>query len=86
MLLFGGVLLIIYTVYCFNTLHFMHDFTIIVACKLCFLFADINECADGTANCDQQCINNDGGFECQCLQGFLEDPNTKKCKGIYVCS
>ena len=46
---------------------------------------DIDECSEGTANCDQMCVNNDGGFECQCQIGFNEDPVSKMCIGECVC-
>ena len=31
---------------------------------------DIDECAEGTAQCQQTCTNNPGGYECSCRDGF----------------
>jgi hypothetical protein len=31
---------------------------------------DVDECAEGTASCDQICINEPGSFTCQCREGF----------------
>lgn len=40
---------------------------------------DVNECAEGTAHCEQQCINNDPRrsgvpFSCACNLGFSLNP------------
>ena len=31
---------------------------------------DIDECAEGTAACDQGCNNTQGGYQCTCKPGF----------------
>ena len=31
---------------------------------------DVDECAEGTAACDQTCTNTQGGYECSCKPGF----------------
>ena len=31
---------------------------------------DIDECALGTDNCHQRCINTEGSFVCACSRGF----------------
>lgn len=31
---------------------------------------DIDECADGSALCDQVCVNEAGGFRCECNPGY----------------
>ena len=31
---------------------------------------DIDECAEGTAHCDQQCVNTEGSYRCECNDGF----------------
>ncbi|XP_078670158.1 uncharacterized protein LOC144910683 isoform X24 [Branchiostoma floridae x Branchiostoma belcheri] len=33
--------------------------------------SDIDECADGVSGCTQLCNNTDGGFLCDCYQGFF---------------
>lgn len=35
--------------------------------------ADIDECAAGSHNCDQICVNRDGGFDCACYEGFMPE-------------
>ena len=52
---------------------------------MCYLCVDIDECSEGSANCDQMCVNNDGGFECRCQTGFNEDPDSGNCIGVCVC-
>ena len=36
----------------------------------CVLFADNNECDQGTDGCEQQCYNDPGDFHCDCEQGY----------------
>lgn len=31
---------------------------------------DIDECEEGTAHCDQICVNDIGGYHCECKDGF----------------
>ena len=35
-----------------------------------FKCEDIDECAEGTAQCQQTCSNTPGGYECSCRDGF----------------
>ena len=46
---------------------------------------DINECAIGTHNCDEDaaCFNTEGGFECTCRPGFGGDGIT--CNDVNEC-
>ena len=43
---------------------------------------DINECAEGTHNCDvnSDCINTGGSYQCVCRTGY--DGNGRVCRGI----
>ena len=52
---------------------------------MCYFCVDIDECSEGSANCHQICVNNDGGFECRCQTGFNEDPDSGNCIGVCVC-
>lgn len=31
---------------------------------------DIDECAEGSGMCDQVCVNEPGGFRCECKEGY----------------
>lgn len=49
-------------------------------------FVDVDECLSGTSDCQHICINNVGGFNCECEFGYaLHDIDRKTCeKGIYL--
>lgn len=40
---------------------------------------DINECTSGVAGCSQDCINKEGGFNCNCEFGYTLDDDRKTC-------
>ena len=42
-------------------------------------FVDIDECSDGSDNCDQTCTNTDGSFTCSCGSGFTLDADGHSC-------
>jgi hypothetical protein len=57
---------------------------------------DIDECAEGTAQCQHTCTNTPGGYECSCRPGYqlvrptcftplLVQTQGKAHLGIYVC-
>ena len=46
------------------------------------LVPDIDECASATLNnCQQVCVNSEGGFTCNCLAGYSL-VNSTHCEGI----
>lgn len=45
-------------------------------------FSDIDECALVTHVCDQNCINNRGGYSCTCNSGYTLDSNGRACNGM----
>ena len=48
---------------------------------------DINECITGNHTCDlstSECINNDGGFTCNCLSGYRKKDDA--CVDIDECA
>lgn len=62
------------------TIHSASSFHLIAV-----LFADINECAmQGICN-NGQCVNAQGGFQCQCKQGYALDGEGKDCLDIDEC-
>ena len=49
-----------------------------------FLNADVDECAEDTSGCSQQCNNTIGSFECSCTDGYRLGFDRKTCHGMYV--
>ena len=45
-------------------------------------FSDINECLEGSDNCDQVCSNTDGSYTCSCNPGFTLDSNRRTCTAV----
>ena len=45
---------------------------------------DVDECAEGTSGCSQECNNTIGSFECSCIDGYQLAFNGKACNGIYM--
>ena len=37
---------------------------------LLYLFLDIDECSLGTDDCDQECVNTEGNYTCQCFPNY----------------
>lgn len=59
-----------------------------VSCQMGFRWRgekciDIDECASDKSACDsnQLCINDPGGFHCDCREGFQLDPIINACVG-----
>ena len=42
---------------------------------------DIDECTNGTDDCQQTCMNTPGSFVCGCFDGFTLDGNGQNCTG-----
>ena len=49
-----------------------------------FVYSDIDECTDGTNDCDANaaCTNQDGSFTCVCNTGYTGNGNT--CAGTHI--
>ena len=47
------------------------------------LWTDVNECLT-TNDCQQQCTNIQGGYNCSCSQGFTLNSDNKTCDGTHV--
>ena len=50
------------------------------------VFSEIDECSEGTSNCDHICINTNGSYTCDCDSGhFLQpDGHTCQCGGSFT--
>ena len=51
---------------------------IIIVVLIAYIYADIDECTNGTLNgCsedkNQLCVNTDGSYYCECKQGFQRE-------------
>ena len=47
---------------------------------------DIDECLEGSSDCQQVCINTAGNYSCSCRSGYeLDDNDGKSCLGTF-CS
>ncbi len=49
------------------------------------LFSDIDECAEGSDQCNQNCHNNVGSYTCSCNTGYRLNPNGRLCDGKRLC-
>lgn len=47
----------------------------------CFFFEDINECSIENGGCDHICNNFEGGYFCNCRQGFRLSDDGHRCEG-----
>ena len=45
------------------------------------LIVDIDECAEGTDNCIQHCINTAGSYTCNCNTGYRLASDGRSCDG-----
>ena len=45
-------------------------------------FSDINECSEGTDNCDQRCTNTDGSYTCSCNSGYTLAEDGRSCTPV----
>ena len=48
--------------------------------------ADVDECAEGTSGCSQECTNTIGGFVCSCVEGYELEAfvDGKICNGMRM--
>ena len=50
------------------------------------LSTDVDECAEGTHNCSNLCVNTPGGFQCGCPVGYQLSKSGLTCEGTgLVC-
>ena len=50
------------------------------------LSTDVNECVQGTHDCEGTCTNTAGGFECGCPQGYQLSSDGRSCIDIDECA
>ena len=48
------------------------------ACALC---ADTNECNTNNGGCEQECVNTDDSFMCECTSGYVLSSDGRHCNG-----
>ena len=49
-------------------------------------YSDVDECASGNGGCNQNCVNNDGSYECTCNTGYVLDTDQRTCIGLFNSS
>ena len=54
-----------------------------IHCSYNIILLDINECDEGSHNCEHICTNTAGSFECSCNSGYRLDGNGRNCSGRY---
>ena len=56
-----------------------HKFCIEIRIRMIIMctLADINECDEHLSNCEQLCINDDGGYHCSCYPGYNAPDQTR---------
>ena len=47
-----------------------------------YLLIDIDECSLGTDDCEQECVNIEGNYTCQCFPNYRLI-NTTNCEGMH---
>ena len=47
---------------------------------------DFDECENGTHHCNQTCVNEEGSYSCQCLQGYRLNADQRGCTDINECT
>ena len=53
--------------------------------ELLLTHIDINECSSDTHGCEQNCVNTDGSYHCECQSGYeLRQRDKRTCKGKLV--
>lgn len=45
----------------------------------------MNECLDGTHQCQHTCVDNIGSYDCACETGYELAPDGRKCLDIDEC-
>lgn len=46
---------------------------------------NVNECLDGTHECQHTCVDNIGSYDCACETGYELAPDGRKCLDIDEC-
>ena len=53
---------------------------------MCYQNADVDECDQQLAPCDQLCSNTDGSFICSCNDGYYLGDDMLTCYGKPACT
>ena len=46
-----------------------------------YFLSDFNECNTTTHGCQQECMNEPGGYSCACYNGYQINSDNKTCSG-----
>lgn len=67
----------------------MAEIALVFICLFCLymyikihFYIDIDECSDGSHDCEQMCINTPGSFTCSCDEGYEALKNGRSCVGM----
>ena len=47
-------------------------------------FSEINECSEGSDNCDQTCYNTASSYTCSCRSGYTLGSDRRTCNGMIT--
>ena len=48
-----------------------------------YIIVDIDECSLKIDDCDQDCINTAGDYDCLCFDGYFLDTSNDNCEGMF---
>ena len=58
-------------------------FQVCITVYLYIIVDDIDECSLEIDDCDQDCINTAGGYDCICFDGYFLDTSNDTCEGMF---
>ena len=56
-----------------------------IALNCSIFILEIDECSDGSHNCEHNCRNTTGSFVCSCFTGYSLTANGFSCMSMYDC-
>ena len=49
-----------------------------------FMLIDVKNCIDGKHDCEHKCIELEGGYRCECNDGYRLQNDSKSCEGMHI--